>query len=392
MWRAALSGLGACLLGIGLARFAYTPLIPALIEAHWFSPAAAVYFGAANLAGYLFGAIAARSMARFLSPVVALRAAMVVVTLSFFASADPMDWGWFFLWRFLSGFGGAVIMVVAAPTILTRVPAAKRGVVSGVIFAGIGTGVVLSGTLVPLLLRHGMVAAWLGLGALSAVLTAASWQGWPRQSARAGDDVAGARPSAFVWFDFAIGALLIEYTLLALALVPCMVFLVDYIARGLGLGIARGGLYWAVYGVGAIIGPLVLGRLSDRLGFRAMVRVSFAVIALAVAALMVTRAAAPLFLASFVVGAVTPGTVPVFVGRTQEMVLDPDHRQAIWAAATTCFALGLTVASYAYSFVFAASGGDYRLLFGFGVGAALLALAIDLVVPLVHRRGRLRAV
>ena len=51
--RATLAGLGASFVGIGLARFAYTPLIPALIAAHWFAPSAAVYLGAANLAGYL---------------------------------------------------------------------------------------------------------------------------------------------------------------------------------------------------------------------------------------------------------------------------------------------------------------------------------------------------
>ena len=35
-WRATFSGLCANLVGIGLARFAYTPLIPALILAGWF--------------------------------------------------------------------------------------------------------------------------------------------------------------------------------------------------------------------------------------------------------------------------------------------------------------------------------------------------------------------
>ena len=44
-WRATLAGLCASLVGIGLARFAYTPLIPALIAAGWFSPAAAAYLG-----------------------------------------------------------------------------------------------------------------------------------------------------------------------------------------------------------------------------------------------------------------------------------------------------------------------------------------------------------
>ncbi len=34
-WRATVSGLCACLVGIGLARFAYTPLIPPLVTMEW---------------------------------------------------------------------------------------------------------------------------------------------------------------------------------------------------------------------------------------------------------------------------------------------------------------------------------------------------------------------
>src|SRR5215207_7251621 len=49
-WHATASALCAILVGIGLARFAYTPLIPALVEAGWFTPAQAAYLGAANLA------------------------------------------------------------------------------------------------------------------------------------------------------------------------------------------------------------------------------------------------------------------------------------------------------------------------------------------------------
>ena len=37
IWRYAVAGLSASLVGLGLARFSYTPLIPALINAKWFS-------------------------------------------------------------------------------------------------------------------------------------------------------------------------------------------------------------------------------------------------------------------------------------------------------------------------------------------------------------------
>ena len=38
VWRAVLSAFCTSLIGIGLARFAYTPLLPVIIGAHWFEP------------------------------------------------------------------------------------------------------------------------------------------------------------------------------------------------------------------------------------------------------------------------------------------------------------------------------------------------------------------
>jgi hypothetical protein len=55
VWRGVLCAFCASLIGIGLARFAYSPLLPAIVGAHWFQPATAAYLGAANLAGYLVG-------------------------------------------------------------------------------------------------------------------------------------------------------------------------------------------------------------------------------------------------------------------------------------------------------------------------------------------------
>jgi Uncharacterised MFS-type transporter YbfB len=80
VWRAIFAGLSANLVGVGLARFAYTPLIPALSAAQWFSASTTIYLGAANLAGYLAGALLARSIARRIGAAPALRAMMFVAT------------------------------------------------------------------------------------------------------------------------------------------------------------------------------------------------------------------------------------------------------------------------------------------------------------------------
>src|SRR3979409_1128402 len=181
VWLSAMAGLCASLVGLGLARFAYTPLIPALISAKWFSPAEAVYLGAANLAGYLAGALIARELGSRAGSVRALRAMVVLASLSAFACAAPISFIWFFGWRFLAGLSGGVIMVLAASTILPHVAPGKRGLVGGVIFAGVGLGIAASGTLVPLLLQQGLRQSWYGLGLLSAFLTLVSWKAWPAE-------------------------------------------------------------------------------------------------------------------------------------------------------------------------------------------------------------------
>src|ERR1700761_2076994 len=91
IWRATLSGLCASLVGIGLARFAYTPLLPAIIGAGWFGASSAAYLGAAHLAGYLAGALVAGPAARRLSARTMLRAMMALATAAFFACAVPID-------------------------------------------------------------------------------------------------------------------------------------------------------------------------------------------------------------------------------------------------------------------------------------------------------------
>ncbi|WWL45229.1 YbfB/YjiJ family MFS transporter [Pseudomonas parakoreensis] len=226
------SGLCASLVGIGLARFAYTPLIPSLIQAQWFSANDVVYLGAANLVGYLIGALLGRPLARQLGNKNALRLMMLLVTAAFFACAFPLSVSWFFGWRLLSGITGGAIMVLVAATVLPmcRHPAKDWPAVR---FFSVSAWDAASGTIVPPLLNMGLHATWLGLGGLSLLLTVTSWFGWPADLPQPTAIHAGATveptPSA-VYLLFG------QYAFMAAGLVPAMVFLVDYVARGLGAG------------------------------------------------------------------------------------------------------------------------------------------------------------
>lgn len=330
------AGTAASLVGIGLGRFAYGPLLPAIVAAGWFAPGDAAYLGAANLAAYLAGALLARPAAARLGLRAVLRGGMVAVVLSFAACAVPAPFAWFFLWRGLSGLAGGALMVLAGPAVLQHVPAAHRGLAGGLIFTGVGLGVVASGTLVPLLLQGGLGAAWLGLGAVCLVLTALSWRAWPA----ALPPTSPGRlppPSVRLW------ALWVTYGLCAVGLVPFMVFLVDYVARGLGRGLAAGSADWVLLGLGAMAGPVTVA------------------------------------VASVVAGAAMPGFLPVLLGRVGQLAgPDPRARQRGWTGATVAFGIGQAAAAYGMAAAYARTG-SYGLLFAVGAAAPCAALLIDAV-------------
>jgi predicted MFS family arabinose efflux permease len=381
-WRGVVCAFCASLIGIGLARFAYSPLLPAIVGAHWFEPSTAAYLGAANLAGYLLGALLGRPMSTRVRVVTVLRASMALATLAFFACAFPLNFAWFFAWRFASGLAGGVLMVLAAPTVLPSISPSRRGLAGGAIFMGVGAGIVASGTLVPLLLHFGVSAAWLGLGALSFLLTVIGWSGWPSVAPA----TAPARQLAAPRLP-ALRSLYVMYALNGVGWLPHMIFLVDFVARGMGKGVQIGSEFWVVFGIAATIGPLAAGRLADRIGFGPMLRLAILVEAGAVAIPAFGLGSIWLIVSSVIVGSFLTGMIPLVLGRISELL--PQHaeqQKAAWSIATVGYALVQAAAAYGLSFVFARNGGDYRPLFLIGSAAMVAALALDLVTTAMVKR------
>lgn len=273
-------------------------------------------------------------------------------------------------------------MVVAPATVMGAVPAVRRGVASGIIFTGVGAGIVCSGVFVPLLVEVGPGTTWVVLGTLAAGLTAAAWSSWPSDPASI---ASAARPAA----GSQIGSLFAVNAAVAAAYIPFMVFLADYVARGLGWGIATASVYWVILGIGALAGPLFAGRLGDAIGFgRALAMTMPPLVA---CPLWVVLAPTPLSLgiSAFVIGSFIPGITAITLGRIHELVKDSRRRQEIWRTATVFFAIGQATGAYGMSVVFSANGGAYRPLFMIGSLAGALA-AVALVVGNLASLGRTR--
>jgi predicted MFS family arabinose efflux permease len=313
-----------------------------------------------------------------------LRLLMAVVTAAFFACAYPLSISWFFAWRLLSGISGGAIMVLVATSILPHIPAPRRGFVSGMIFLGLGLGIAASGTLIPELLHFGLRTAWLGLGAVALALTAVSWFGWPSTNPPAPVAAAGNGHASHA-SNLGLRVLYAQYAANALGLVPAMILLVDYVARGLGRGAAIGADYWVLYGLAAIVGPVIAGNVAHRIGYGKAYRVALLLQAAAVAMLALSDNAWVLGLSTVILGIFTPGIVPLALGRIHELVPhDHTEQRASWSRATTAFALFQALGGYGYSYLFSHSHNNYALIFAFGAVALAIAFIADIIVSRIR--------
>ena len=385
-----LTGLLSTLCGVGLSRMAFTALMPALVQAHWFSADQAAYLGAATLLGYLIGALGAHWLTERWSVPRVLLGSFVAVTLSFALSALPQPFVTFFAWRCLAGIAAAVLMVVGPSAAMAALPAARRAVLGPVLFAGVGVGALLSATLIPALVRLDLFWTWVALALVSALCGGWGWRSSRRIPAAAAQlarlqPVAPAAPqppptTGRLWL-LPVLWLLAAYACDAAGFVPHTVFWVDYLARERELGTAFGALQWGLFGLGALLGPIVTAACAARWDWHLAVVGGMALKTLAVCIpvalpwLLLPGPAPTLQLvaygvSSFVVGALSPGMAALTSGRLLQLVGPLAHKR-IWGYATAVFALAQALSGTGMAWLYAQSH-LYQPLFALAAGVLAL--------------------
>ncbi|MBA1147229.1 YbfB/YjiJ family MFS transporter [Ectothiorhodospiraceae bacterium WFHF3C12] len=368
-----LDGLCATLVGIGLARFAYTPLLPALVEEGWFTAAEAAYLGAANLAGYLLGALMAHRLGLRFGVATVVPAAFAFTVASFVACAFPSSFTWFVGWRLISGVTGAVLVVLGVSTVLGGSQPERRSRAGGIVFSGIGAGILFAATVVPTLSAWSLTGTWLVLSVLALLPTLYTLRHWRSVPAfrHSGPVTSGAVVSSVLWLVLA------AYALDAVGFVPHTVFWSDYIARGLGLGMGVAGYQWALFGIGAVAGPWLAAAASARLGFGRALAAALAMKSAGVALPLFSSSELALALSSLSVGALVPAMVTLAAGRVTELA--PAGMQArAWGWATAAFAAAQAGTGQFMSMAYEAGAGYQSL---FLVAVAALASGALLAVP-----------
>ncbi len=376
---ALMTGIMATLAGIGIARFAYTPLLPAIIQEGWFTASQGAYLGAANLLGYFIGALVAHSLSERFSPRLVMAASFAGIALSFVLCAGAGGFLWFFFWRLVSGIAGAILMVVGPSLALAATPPERRTRVGAMVFTGIGFGALLSAFIVPLLLGLSLTVTWGTLGLLCIAAGLLCDWGVAHLTSPITASSVGNSSTGYAGVKVVVLLVIGAYALDAIGFVPHTVFWVDYLARENALGNQAASLQWGIFGLGALCGPFMVGALAHRVGWQGGLMIAFAAKAAAVLLPVFSLALLSQSVSSFMVGAMIPGIVALTSGRLAELVGPTAHKK-LWGQATAAFAAAQAVAGYAMSALYGAWG-SYTPLFAI---SGLILVAGFLLVLLSH--------
>ena len=362
---------------MGLGRFSYSPLIPALIEAGHLSAWQAGAIGASNFTGYLAGALAAPAMRMRWGEATTMRLSLVTGLIALFACVLPWGFEWLMFWRALLGAVVGVMMIYCLAIATRHAPPGKLGAASGIVYTGVGIGILLSGSLVPWLLKFGLASAWTGIGIVGAVAFVIALWGWRALEPTNTGDQGATTPHPKIRWNLTVTGLIALRVLFSIGLIPHTIYWVDYLVRGLGRGIEFGGMHWVLFGLGAIGGTYLWGRLADRIGFRAGLALAFAAVASGIALPFLNSAGWALVLSSLVVGT-QPGLTAIMSGRFHQLT-DLDGMAPVWRMSALISTILQAVAAYGYVVIFDLTGSYMPIFIAGSVSMALgtiIALAL----------------
>ncbi len=362
---AAALALGAAV-SLGLARFSYALLLPAMRADLGWSYTTAGAMNTLNAAGYLAGALA---LPRALAHIDARRLFLAgclgtVLTLALhgLVSGDAA----LYLLRLLSGVTSAATFATGG-LLAARIGGARPGMVLGLYYGGTGVGIVASALLVPPLavraVPHAWQAAWWALAAaalLATLLAAAATR------ALAAPPAAGARRAPVRWASFGCG--LAGYGCFGLGYIGYMTFIVSLL-REQQVPPAQIVAFYVLLGLAVVASSWLWAGLLQR--FRGGGPLALLNALLALATLLPVLSAHPV--AVFASGALFGAVFLSVVASTTAFVrhnLPPAAWPAGIAAYTIVFAAGQIVGPTFTGWIADGRGG---LAGGLAMSAALLA-------------------
>ncbi len=158
-----LAGILSIVIGMGAARFAFTSLLPSMLD-DFLSIQSAGLLASVNFAGYLFGAIFSVFIKDINTKVKLFRLGIILSIVTTLILATTVNEYMWFISRILAGFGSAMVLIVGSAIVMIKLDYEDKTKAMGIHFSGIGLGIAISELISQYTLKHGTwTDAWMVL-------------------------------------------------------------------------------------------------------------------------------------------------------------------------------------------------------------------------------------
>ncbi|MGG2199278.1 MULTISPECIES: YbfB/YjiJ family MFS transporter [Paenibacillus] len=385
-----IGGILVLIIAMGIGRFAFTPIVPQMMEQGFIGEKEAGTLASANYLGYLAGSLIAAFYPPSRRRLFAIKSWLLVsvATTALVAAVESIPI-WHVL-RFVSGAASAFLFIYASSLVMDVWSLKKRASAAvSSLYTGVGLGITLAGLAVPFLYAaFGWKGSWWGLGVISLPGVALAWR-WLRDVPAERTETAPSSPASLPAgrrYDLRQGwdgRLLAAYGLEGLGYIVTGTFLVAYAGR-LPEAAAISSWSWVAVGLAAVPSGWVWSYAAERLGFRYALAAALAVQSIGIVLPVAFPTPAGVIGSAVLFGGTFIGIVTLAVswGRA----LNPQRSGRTVGLLTAAYGTGQFIGPGAAGWLIAEAGEYATALFG--AACIVAAGMLFLLAPLKERKSK----
>lgn len=362
-WIVIFMGLLTTIAAHGFGRMSYTIILPAMKDGLQFNYTQLGLLGTGNFIGYLTMAIIGGFLAARFGTRIVITFALILMGVTMILTGLANSFGFAFAMRLLTGLGNGASYVPAMALGSVWFATKRRGFATGVVSAGIGTGTLISGLLVPPILIafgfNGWRYSWYILGLAVVLISAIVYLFVRSRPEEKGLQQVGAekpevdlpassetkKSSSLQWTEVikmgSVWYLGVIYFFYGLSYIIYMTFFAAHLVD-MGFSQEWAGRLWAMVGGLSIFCGMIWGDISDRLGRSKGSALAYLVLALSYIMYALIKAKFGFYLSAIVFG-LTAWSIPTIMAAAAGDFVGPRLAPAGLGFITLFFGIGQAI-------------------------------------------------
>lgn len=357
-WIVLIVGTLVVFASLGLARFGYSMVLPAMQEGLLLDNTRAGGLATANLIGYLALSAIGGALASRLGPRVVIAAGLFVAGASMVLTGTVGSFLGAALWRAVTGIGSGASNVPVMGLMAAWFAARRRGLASGVAVAGSSIALIALGPTVPRVLGayagSGWRVCWWGFGAVTIALAALAWvllRNCPEdvglrpvgcvEDASAPQATSGASRLDWgaVYRSAPVWHLGLVYIAFGFSYIIYLTFFVKFLVAEAGYSAGTAGRLFMVMGWFSLLCGVIWGHVSDVIGRRGALAIVYLIQAGAFGLFGLADGSAGLTVSAILFG-LTAWSIPAIMAAACGDVVGPKLAPAALGFVTLFFGVG----------------------------------------------------